>query len=122
MQKKWVRRAVSMTSMVALVAFVTACAHHAEEAPPPPPPPAPAEPPPAPPPAPPPPPAAAASGWTATARLSLHAAATAKSHVIGRVQKGEELQATGEKRGPWVEVTTPGGKTGWVLARYVKPS
>jgi uncharacterized protein YgiM (DUF1202 family) len=121
MHRRWVRRAASMTSMIALVGFVAACAHQAAEAPPPPPPPPAPAPAPPPPPPPPPPPAATAS-WTAIAGVTLHAGPSPKSHVIGRVAKGEQLQGTGKRTKYWVEVTTPGGKTGWVAGRYLKPS
>jgi uncharacterized protein YgiM (DUF1202 family) len=119
MHRVWVRRAFSMTSVVALVGMLAACAHQAE-APPPPPPPPPA--PEAPPPPPPPPPPPAMAGWVATAGLSLHSGASIHSRVIGHVAKGETVQATGKKFHGFVQVTTPGGRTGWVVGRYLKPS
>ncbi|MDL5377996.1 3D domain-containing protein [Exiguobacterium mexicanum] len=50
--------------------------------------------------------------------LNVRSAGTLSGKVIGKINKGQQLQRTGSK-GAWIRVNYK-GKTGWVSAKYLK--
>ncbi|MGF1490879.1 MAG: SH3 domain-containing protein [Microcoleaceae cyanobacterium] len=47
----------------------------------------------------------------------------APGKIIGEIPRGTEVMMNvADRSGDWAEVTLPGGKTGWVAARYLKYS
>jgi len=50
--------------------------------------------------------------------LNLREKPTTKSRVVGRLQRGQELEVV-EKGDPWLQVKFDGEKTGWVHGNYV---
>src|SRR5690348_15836022 len=110
MHRPKARHSYSLAGVLALAGLLAACAHR-EEAPPPAPPPAPpAAEAPAPPPPPPPPAAEAPGGWSVTAAVAMHAAPSTRSKIVGRLNPGDQVQATGKKTRVWTQVSSPAGE------------
>jgi uncharacterized protein YraI len=61
------------------------------------------------------------SATVTASHLNLRRQASAKSEILGVLQKGDRLEVASAK-GNWLEVINPDGLKGWVYGRYVQVS